>query len=179
MRFHNTKTSASLLLLLGPAVTVSAFAEVYMSAEQAASIFFPKQSFKKSAAVLTDEEKKIIEQLSKLPVKSKTLNALTSPESNAVFIDQVIGKHELITYAVGISKEAKVVGVEILEYRESYGHQVRREAWRRQFIGKNKTSELELNKDIKNLSGATLSSAHITEGVRRLVYTYEQIKNRL
>ena len=104
---------------------------------------------------------------------------MVSQESNAVFIDQVIGKHEFITYAVGISKEAKVVGVEILEYRESYGHQVRREAWRRQFIGKNKTSELELNKDIKNLSGATLSSAHITEGVRRLLFNYEQIKNRL
>ena len=68
MRFQNTRITASLIFLLGPVVTVSAFAEVYMSAEQAAQIFFPKQVFKKSAAVLTDDDKKTIEQLSKLPV---------------------------------------------------------------------------------------------------------------
>ena len=51
-------------------------------------------------------------------------------------VDAVFGKHELITYAVGLGADGSVRGVEILEYLESYGYQIRDPAWRRQFAGK-------------------------------------------
>jgi Na+-transporting NADH:ubiquinone oxidoreductase subunit NqrC len=57
-------------------------------------------------------------------------------------------------------------------YRESYGEQVRNPAWRAQFTGKRHGATLALTKDIKNISGATLSSSHITDGVKRLLATY-------
>jgi Na+-transporting NADH:ubiquinone oxidoreductase subunit NqrC len=81
----------------------------------------------------------------------------------------VIGKHELITYAVAIDPQAVVRGIEILDYRESRGGEVRDPRWRAQFIGKGPADPLRLGEDIQNLSGATLSSRHITDGVRRLV----------
>jgi Na+-transporting NADH:ubiquinone oxidoreductase subunit NqrC len=62
--------------------------------------------------------------------------------------------------------------VEILDYKESYGDQVRNPAWRAQFTGKRHGAPLKLTSDIKNISGATLSSKHITDGVRRLLSTY-------
>jgi hypothetical protein len=31
---------------------------------------------------------------------------------------------------------------------------------------------------VQNISGATLSSAHVTNGVRRVLQTYELLKNR-
>jgi hypothetical protein len=34
-------------------------------------------------------------------------------------------------------------------------------------------SPLQLGKDIKNISGATLSSRHVTDGVRRLIATWQ------
>ncbi len=34
---------------------------------------------------------------------------------------------------------------------------------------------LKLTEDIQNISGATLSSKHITDGVRRLLATYELV----
>lgn len=177
MGFQNTKIS--LLLLLGPVISVTSHAEVYLNAEQAARIFFPDQTFKRIAVVLKDDEKSRIEKLSKNSLKSKNLNVLISKEASFVFMDQVIGKHELITYAVGIGQDGKIRGVEVLEYRESYGHQIRREVWRKQFVGKDKKAELQVGRDIKNLSGATLSSTHVTDGVRRILHTYEQIKSRL
>ena len=87
-------------------------------------------------------------------------------------VDQVIGKHEFIPFAVGLDAEGSVKQIEILEYREAYGSQVRNPAWRAQFTGKRHGAALTLQKDIPNISGASLSSRHITDGVKRLLATY-------
>jgi len=86
-----------------------------------------------------------------------------------VIVDEVLGKHENITYAVGVSPDGKVVGVEILSYREAYGGEVRLPAWRAQFDGKTLASPFKLDGDIANISGATLSCRNLTDGVRRLL----------
>jgi Na+-transporting NADH:ubiquinone oxidoreductase subunit NqrC len=78
-----------------------------------------------------------------------------------------------IPYALALNSDGSVRGIEILEYRESYGGQVREPLWRAQFIGKRHGAELALYKDIQNISGATLSSRHITDGVKRLLATYD------
>lgn len=75
----------------------------------------------------------------------------------------------MITYAVALTAKGAVKQVEILEYNESYGGQVRDAAWRQQFVGKTLSSPVALNKDIKNISGATLSSKHVTDGVKRIL----------
>jgi len=87
-------------------------------------------------------------------------------------VDEVVGKHELITYAVGIGADGAIRGVEILDYREPRGGEVRDPRWRAQFVGKRRGSPLRLDEDIQNISGATLSCRHVTEGVRRLLELY-------
>ncbi len=84
----------------------------------------------------------------------------------------MVGKHEFITYAVALDASGAVKDIEILDYRESYGGQVREAAWRAQFTGKRYGTPLKLGADIKNISGATLSSKHVTDGVRRILATY-------
>lgn len=86
--------------------------------------------------------------------------------------DRVVGKHLFIDYAVSLTPAGAVHKVEILEYRESYGGEVRGASWLSQFIGKTSGSPLKINGDIKNISGATLSSTHITEGVKRILAAY-------
>ena len=88
-----------------------------------------------------------------------------------LFIDKVYGKHEFITYAVALDTTGAVRGVEVMDYRESYGDQIRLPKWRAQFTGKRYGQPLKIDKQIKNISGATLSCVHITEGVRRLLAT--------
>ena len=87
-------------------------------------------------------------------------------------VDKVVGKHEYITVAIGINANGTVKQIEIMEYNESYGYEVRNAAWRAQFVGKSASSPLQLNVDIKNISGATLSSKHITDGVKRILQKY-------
>ena len=86
--------------------------------------------------------------------------------------DRVVGKHLYIDYAVALSPAGAVQRVEILEYRESYGGEIRSPSWLAQFVGKTSGSTLRINGDIRNISGATLSSTHVTEGVKRILATY-------
>jgi Na+-translocating ferredoxin:NAD+ oxidoreductase RnfG subunit len=86
--------------------------------------------------------------------------------------DRVIGKHLYIDYAVALTPGGAVHSVEILQYRESYGGEIRNPGWLAQFIGKTSASSLKINGDIRNIAGATLSSSHVTEGVKRILAAY-------
>jgi len=87
-------------------------------------------------------------------------------------VDHVIGKHLYIDYAVALDTGGRVQRVEILQYRESYGGEVKENSWLSQFVGKTSGSVLKVDRDIRNISGATLSSNHVTEGVKRVLAAY-------
>ena len=86
--------------------------------------------------------------------------------------DRVVGKHLYIDYAVALTPSGAVHSVEILQYRESYGGEIRSPSWLAQFVGKTSGSSLKINADIRNIAGATLSSTHVTEGVKRALAAY-------
>ena len=90
--------------------------------------------------------------------------------------DRVIGKHLFIDYAVTLDPSGRVHSVEILQYRESYGGEVRSPSWLAQFVGKTNSAPLEAGKDIRIISGATLSSQHVTEGVKRILAVASRLK---
>jgi Na+-transporting NADH:ubiquinone oxidoreductase subunit NqrC len=64
--------------------------------------------------------------------------------------------------------------VEILEYRESHGGEIRNDRWLAQFAGRSTPAQLRFRTDIKNIAGATLSSEHVTAGVRRILALWQQ-----
>ncbi len=166
-------------LLAAPIPYVAAHAETYLSETQAAAVLFPGISMEPRWVDLTPEEKKSIEKASKDRILSPRVRVFWGPHREALLIDQVVGKHEFITYAVGIHPDGKVKGVEIMDYRETYGYQVKEMDWRSQFIGKTSGDPLKVDKDIRNISGATLSSVHVTNGVRRTLQTYELLKTKV
>jgi len=90
-----------------------------------------------------------------------------------VFVDEVIGRQNLITYAVGIDAGGTLRNLEIMAYRESHGSEIRNPAWRAQFDHRSDLEQLRFRIDIKNISGATLSSEHVTEGVRWLLALWQ------
>jgi Na+-transporting NADH:ubiquinone oxidoreductase subunit NqrC len=73
---------------------------------------------------------------------------------------------------VALGADGKLRQLEILEYREAYGSEVRNPRWRAQFNGKQHGDSVRIGDGIQNISGATLSSEHITDGIRRLLATY-------
>ncbi len=171
MRSRNWDSIIAGLLFSAPIAQV-ARAETYLTEAQAMNILFPDVPFTLQTITLSDPQRRLIQQRSGETVRNPRVRLWRGRDGQGVFVDRVIGKHEYITYAVGIDPMGKVQGIEIMDYRESYGGEVRRPAWRRQFKGKAVGDSLKLDRDIQNISGATLSSAHITAGVRRIVHTY-------
>ena len=90
-----------------------------------------------------------------------------------VFVDEVIGRQSLITYALGIDSSGSIRDLEIMAYRESHGGEIRNPAWRAQFAHRSELDQLRFRTDIKNISGATLSSEHVTQGVRWLLALWQ------
>jgi Na+-translocating ferredoxin:NAD+ oxidoreductase RnfG subunit len=82
-------------------------------------------------------------------------------------VRNVKGKDQPITYLVAIDSADALRDIDILVYREPHGGEVAYEAWRKQFRGKKSGAPLQVGKDIKNISGATISSNSVTRGVRR------------
>ena len=153
--------------------STSGYATTYLTAEQAQQAIFPEARFSVVPVKLTAEQRITIERKCGLRVRSTELRAWRTESNDWLIIDEVLGKHEMITYACGIDVHGQVVGVEIMEYRETYGSEIRQAAWRRQFAGKTAASPLKLDEDVRNISGATLSSRHVTDGIKRLLVTHE------
>lgn len=85
-----------------------------------------------------------------------------------VIFDRVVGKYELIDYAAGFQLDGSASPVEVMAYRESHGAEIRNLAWRRQFAGRKSPGQMRFGEEIRNISGATLSCQHLTEGMQRL-----------
>jgi len=84
-------------------------------------------------------------------------------------IGNVLGKDQPITFLVAIDPADRLKDVDILVYREPYGGEVAYEPWRRQFRGKTADDSLRVGKEIRSISGATISVHAVTLGVRRML----------
>ena len=168
-------------LFLTPAALVSpAYAHDYLSTEQAQKILFPQaEAFEKKIIVLSDEQREQIKKRSGVRQRSAHPQVWKAQKKDQlvgwVLLDEVIGKHEYITYAAGISPEGHIVGVEILSYRETHGGEVRKDSWRSRFKNKTLADPFKLDQDIPNISGATLSCRNLTDGVKRLLVLHQLV----
>jgi Na+-translocating ferredoxin:NAD+ oxidoreductase RnfG subunit len=145
-----------------------------MTAETAQKLMFPQATAFSAHPVRLDEtQKRVVEQAAGVRMRypeQPVWQAMAGGKPVGWFVvDEVYGKHEFITYAVALDLNGSVRGVEILDYRETHGGEVRNPKWLAQFEGKRHGAPLRLDEDIRNISGATLSCKHISEGVRRVL----------
>jgi Na+-translocating ferredoxin:NAD+ oxidoreductase RnfG subunit len=154
------------------------FSKDYLTVKQAQNILWPNQTLTYTPIQLSEEQGELIEDLSDIRVRNLALKTWKTDNGDWFILDQVIGKHENIDIAVGISHDGKVTGIEILTYRETYGDQVMHPKWRAQFHGKDSSEYLKLDKQIRNISGATLSCRHVTDGINRLNHTWDQVLSK-
>jgi Na+-translocating ferredoxin:NAD+ oxidoreductase RnfG subunit len=171
-----------------PAIIISAgaiscYAAQYLTVEQAQKLCFSDAAqFIAADVTLTREQMKAIEKDSGVHVRLNAQKVWRAQAGNKflgwVIQDEVLGKHEFIQWVLALNNDGSVRQIEILDYRETYGYEIRNERWRGQFTGKQHGAELKLDSDIQNISGATLSCRHITDGVKRLLALYELVLKR-
>lgn len=170
------------LIIAAPAAIVApmlapqiAYATTYLTVEQAQQAIFPGIKLQRVTVVLNDAQKQAIEDRSGVRVRVTELQVWKAADGSLFFVDEVLGKHELITYAVGVTAAGVLRQVEILDYRERQGVEIRSPDWRAQFVGKTSAAPLKLDQDIRNISGATLSCRHVTDGIKRLLATADVV----
>jgi Na+-translocating ferredoxin:NAD+ oxidoreductase RnfG subunit len=169
MRSSFTFVALPVTALIAP----SAFAVQYLNLEQAQQAIFPGRKFSPAPVKLTSTQHSAIEKKSRVRVLQAEQQVWRVSGGGWFIVDEVVGKHDFITYALGLNADGSVKQIEVMDYRETYGYEIRNEKWRAQFVGKNPNSTLKLDDDIKNISGATLSCRHVTDGVKRLLAFYE------
>jgi len=157
------------------AASLPACATVYLSIEDAQKAMFGDQAMTAQPVTLDTDQRKAIEQASGVPVRASVVRAWRAADGGWFFVDAVIGKSELITYALGLHPDGRIKQVEVLEYRESHGGEIRYPAWRKQFVGRKASDDIRVGDDIQGISGATLSCEHVTDGIRRLLATHAAV----
>lgn len=148
-------------------------ADFLTQAEAQRALFPMATAFDERPLTLTDEQKDQIKDLSGVRQRTDTQPVWLAKQGDKhlgwFIVDEVIGKHEYITYAVALSPQGKVIGIEILVYRETHGGQVSDAAWRKTLTGKTLNDKFKLDVDVPNISGATLSCRNVINGVKRLL----------
>jgi Na+-translocating ferredoxin:NAD+ oxidoreductase RnfG subunit len=165
-----------------PAVffTPNAFATDYMSVAEAQKLMFPDATvFAPQTLKLTVEQIKRIEATSGTSLNTTFWKVVAAKSGDLllgyVVNDAVIGKFQLINYAVAFSPDGHIRDVEILSYRETHGGEVRSKPWRNQFVVKRAAAALAVDNDIANISGATMSCTHLTDGIRRITHYVQTV----
>ena len=150
----------------------------YLSVEEAQRALFPvADAFQELALALSPAQHQQVAMLAGEQPPHRSLRAFRALRGTEVlgyvFVDEVIGKEDFITYAAAIDAAGRLGPLEVLSYRESHGGEIRNAAWRRQFSGRAGLGQLRVATDIKNIAGATLSCEHVTQGVRWLVALWQ------
>lgn len=158
----------------------AAHAEDFLTIPQAQQVLFPNANlFVDAAVTLNDAQLEEIKKIAGVRQRQNVQHVWRAERSGELLgwflVDDVIGKHDFITYGTAISTEGKVLGIEILSYRETHGGQVRLPQWRSNFVGKTVQDSFKLGEDIPNISGATLSCRNVTDGVKRMLAIHQLI----
>ena len=150
----------------------------FLSLEAAQRSLYPAaERFTEVTLSLTPEQRAQVAALAGPQPPHRSLRAYRAMHGEAflgyVFVDEVIGKEDFITYAAAIDAGGRLGTLEVMSYRESHGGEIRTTAWRRQVAGRDRLEDLRVTTDIKNIAGATLSCEPVTEGVRWLMALWQ------
>jgi len=94
------------------------------------------------------------------------------------WILEEIGKEEPITVGIVVGNEqghSKIESVQVLEFRESRGDEVRHMFFTKRFKGAGLTEQLRLDRHIDNITGASMSVRAMVKVANLALYFHEQV----
>ena len=154
--------------------------DVYLQNEEAARLMFPEsEKISYEVVTLTPEQKTLIEQRIKWKFPEEFFECFKGETNGKVdgwaIIQHTIGKHKPMSYMVGVDPEGEVLNVEVLVYRESRGSEVRKKRFNYQYQGKDVHDPIRINRDVINISGATMSVRSMSAGVKRALVLADEV----
>jgi hypothetical protein len=154
-------------------------AEVFMSEDDAVKLMLPKsQRIRRELIRLTHEKKEQIEERIGWKFPEESFEVYIGETADKVdgyaMLHNTVGKHRHMTYMVGVDAEGRCMNVELLVFREAKGSEVGKKRFNSQYEGKTVSDPIRINKDIINISGATMSVRSISAGVKRVLVLVDE-----
>ena len=154
-------------------------AEVFLTEEAAVKLTFPKsERIKKELLRVPADKKMAIEERIGWKFPEDAFEVYIGETGAQVdgyaLVQQTIGKHKPMTYMVGVDAHGRVSNVELLVFREARGSEVRTKRFNVQYEGKTVLDPVRINKDVINISGATMSVRSMTAGIKRVLVLVDE-----
>ena len=154
-------------------------AEVFLTEEEAVKLMFPKsERVKKELLSVPTDKKMMIEERIGWKFPETAFEVYIGETGTQVdgyaLVQNTIGKHKPMTYMVGVDAHGRVSNVELLVFREARGSEVRTKRFNAQYEGKTVLDPVRINKDIINISGATMSVRSMSAGIKRVLVLIDE-----
>ncbi len=154
-------------------------AEVFLSEEEAVKLMFPKsEHIRKELLTVPQDKKTLIESRIGWKFPEESFEVYIGETGTHIdgyaLVQNTIGKHKHMTYMVGVDAHGLVSNVELLVFREARGSEVRTKRFNVQYEGKSVLDPVRINKDIINISGATMSVRSMTAGIKRVLVLVDE-----
>jgi len=154
-------------------------AEVFLTEEEALKLMFPNSGrVRKELLSIPADKKAVIENRIGWKFPEESFEVYVGETGARIdgyaLVQNTIGKHKPMTYMVGIDAHGTVSNVELLVFRESRGSEVRTKRFNAQYEGKSVLDPVRINKDIINISGATMSVRSMTAGIKRVLVLVDE-----
>ena len=172
--FSVSFTSNTLKAQTEPEPTDNFQLQTYLTEEQALALVFPEcDEIVADEFVMTPEEKSSLEKLLSRRLYEDGFRVYIGKKKGDIqgyaIITEEIGKFHPFTFIVGVNPDGKISNVAVLVYRESRGGEIAKKRFLYQFMGKSFKNPIRINKDIINITGATMSVQCMCAGVRKVL----------
>lgn len=167
-----------ILITLGAAATASG-AHLITADKALAKIFRKADRFEREFIDFTDEQLRRLEEGAEIRFGQAHAPGLVKHTAfrdgrpvGYAYEDTVVGKWGPIHYLVGLSPDGVIEEVMVLDYYEIRGKPAAKRRFLKQYRGKDTGDPIRLRKDIDGVTGATITSRSLTDGVRKTVHAF-------
>ena len=158
-------------LLLNPLL-----AEEYMTEKEALKLAFPNaDEFDLHRIIATKTQRAELADRLGIRLPSRFFKYYRCKKDGKLIgraiVDEAPGKYHPFAYLLAVDPAHKVHSIEILNYHEKFGFEVKQDSFKDQFKGHSPSNSKHLERDIRIIAGATISCQSLIEAVKRqLIY---------
>jgi hypothetical protein len=159
-------------LLLAAVAAGPAAGKTLMTADEALALAYPGCRVERSTVYLTEAQRAEAERLSGGEVRRAVVHPYPvrceGRAAGTAYFDVHRVRTLEETLMVALDAEGRVLRVEVLSFREPREY-LPRDLWYRQFDGEALSPGLDLQRDVRGVTGATLTARATTAAVRRVL----------
>ena len=161
-----------LYFLIALLLSANAQARVLMSQKDALTLAFPDgANVERRTAMLTDEQTRAAEDLAQSKLSSRVWTYYAGATGTAYFESHKVRTMNE-TFMVVVNPDGTVRFIEILSFAEPDEYQAPK-LWLKQFKGRPLDGELLPRRGLRNITGASITSDAVTQGVRRILAVHQ------